>query len=354
MNDGHRSDSDVDLRAIKSAMSQVSTASSGIRAFIVCTAAVVCYVSACFGALTSHSVWIALIFCGLKAFTMAVLFVVGHDACHGALTPWKGLNQIIGRLAFLPTWHPYACWDLGHNRMHHCWTNLKGRDYVWTPLSVEDYRRLPPVQRALQRLYRTLPGLGLYYAKEIWWRHLIYPTPGELARMSPWVQRSDRALVLAFVIAEVGIAIASASAFGRSAWSVVIVSVVLPHAIWNWLMGLVILLHHTHPKVRWFETKEEWSFYQAQVSGTVHVVFPKWIGLLLCNIMEHTAHHVDPKIPLYRLRDAQRAIEARFGDEVIVTHFRLQDAIEICQRCRLYDYERKQWLDWHGNPTSAA
>src|ERR1043165_1673462 len=32
-----------------------------------------------------------------------LLFVVGHDACHQSLTPRRRLNQLIGRLAFLPS-----------------------------------------------------------------------------------------------------------------------------------------------------------------------------------------------------------------------------------------------------------
>ena len=117
-------------------------------------------------------------------------------------------------------------------------------------------------------------------------------------------------------------------------------------------MGMVVLLHHTHPKVRWYDRQADWSFYRSQVAGTVHVVFPKWLGVLLYNIMDHTAHHVDPKIPLYRLPESQRAIESLFVEDVIVTRFRLADALRICRQCRLYDFRRRRWLDWHGSPTS--
>ena len=343
--------SDPTVREIKAGLAGVEKTPSTARAATVCVFAIISYLGASVGVLTASSTPVALVFSGLKAFTMAVMFVVAHDACHGGFTISNRLNHIIGRLAFLPTWHPFSCWELGHNRIHHCWTNQKGRDYVWAPFSVDEYTRLQPFQRALQRFYKTIFGFGLYYAIEIWWRHLVFPRPHELAQMRPWIQRSVRAIVALFAVSEVALAIGVSALFGRSAWQLVLLSVVLPHLIWNWLMGLVILLHHTHPKVRWYDSPDEWSFYRAQVGGTVHVIFPKWIGYLLCNIMEHTAHHVEPKIPLYHLRDAQREMESRFAGEVIVTRFRLKDAFEICRRCRLYDFRHRVWLDWDGTPT---
>src|SRR5437660_7508067 len=70
---------------------------------------------------------------------LAVLFVVGHDACHGSFTSRRWMNQSIGRIAFLPTLTPFSTWELSHNLTHHIYTNLKQLDYVWTPLSKREY-----------------------------------------------------------------------------------------------------------------------------------------------------------------------------------------------------------------------
>src|ERR1700683_140784 len=45
---------------------------------------------------------------------LAVLFVIGHDACHGSFTSRRWLNPVIGRIAFLPTITPYSTWELSH------------------------------------------------------------------------------------------------------------------------------------------------------------------------------------------------------------------------------------------------
>src|SRR5277367_3843717 len=71
------------------------------------------------------------------------LFIIGHDAAHGALARSRFLNAFIGRLALLPSLHPFSLWVVGHNRVHHSFTNLKGRDFIWIPFSPAEYRKLP-------------------------------------------------------------------------------------------------------------------------------------------------------------------------------------------------------------------
>ena len=80
----------------------------------------------------------------VAALWIARLFVIGHDACHGSYTPNKVLNEWIGRIAFLPSLTPYSLWEIGHNLAHHGFTNLKGRDYVWTPVFAATSSRACP------------------------------------------------------------------------------------------------------------------------------------------------------------------------------------------------------------------
>src|SRR5262249_24761603 len=39
----------------------------------------------------------------LNGILIGVLFIVGHDACHGILTPHRWLNRLLGRLCLLPS-----------------------------------------------------------------------------------------------------------------------------------------------------------------------------------------------------------------------------------------------------------
>ena len=39
---------------------------------------------------------------------------------------------------------------------------------------------------------------------------------------------------------------------GQSFWLLLLLGVVIPFALWNAIMGLVVFVHHTHPNIAWF------------------------------------------------------------------------------------------------------
>ncbi len=133
------------------------------------------YSGCLYGALRFADSWRGWCFGLVQGACIAMLFVVGHDACHGSFTAGRRLNAWIGRVAFLPSLTPFRTWELGHNQTHHVYTNLKPLDYVWVPFSKAEFDQLPRWRRWLERVYRTAPGVALYYAREIWWRHLFFP-----------------------------------------------------------------------------------------------------------------------------------------------------------------------------------
>ena len=245
------------------------------------------------------------------------LFMIGHDACHGSFTPSARLNRVVGRIAFLPCYHPFSLWERSHNRVHHAFTNLKGRDYVWMPLSKAEFDALPAFRRALYRLYRTPLGMTLHYTPEIWWRWLVAPRLRESERRRPsyWL---DRLLVLAFASAQ---AMVIAAAGGRTLLDGALAcafGVVLPWLVFSWLIGFVIYFNHTHPAVPWFADRREWSTFGGMVTGGVRLRFPSWTLVFASRIMDHVAHHVDPRIPLVRLREAQDRVEELLPGQVVV------------------------------------
>ena len=91
----------------------------------------------------------------LAGLVIGRLFILGHDACHQSFTPHRRLNRWIGRLVFMPSLTPYSLWDIGHNVVHHGYTNLRDFDFVWQPLSLDAYQRLPAWRQQLERVYRS-------------------------------------------------------------------------------------------------------------------------------------------------------------------------------------------------------
>lgn len=307
------------------------------------------------------SVGVSSVFAKLALTTLAgvaigVTFVVGHDASHGALTSSGRFNRWGAWLAFLPALHPPTSWDWGHNRMHHSWTNLRGRDYVYTPLTDAEWKALKCFQRSLRRIYFSLPGIGLFYLIDVWCKHVLWLKHHELAQLrSRKAHFIQLAALAAFVVVQ-AVIIWSFGAWqsggGASRISELILCIGWPFYVWNWIMAFVTIQHHTHPRTRWFDQESDWSFFQTQVGGTVHMKFPRIVELAFANIFEHTAHHVDKRTPLYNLPVVQRHLEKTYSDTVIVQKASLAHLRDVLKRCRLYDYRAHRWMDFEGRYTS--
>lgn len=291
--------------------------------------------------------------CALAAgFWIGRLFILGHDACHQAYTPSRTLNRVLGRIAFLPSLTPYSLWEVGHNVVHHGYTNLKGVDFVWAPLSREEFVALSPARKTLERLYRSGWGCGLYYLLEIWWQRMFFPNAENMPTRRP-VFLYDNLLVSAVGLAWIAGLVAFALAADRSLVATLLFGFVIPFAFWNMMIGFVVYVHHTHEDVRWYTDKKAWADALPFVSTTVHLTFPGSVGALLHHIMEHTAHHVSMSVPLYRLRAAQKVLEDKLPGAIIIQRFSWRWYFRTARRCKLYDFAALRWTDFYGRATTA-
>ena len=307
------------------------------------------------GALTATvllGAWWAKLLMGMVAgFIIGRLFIIGHDGCHMSLTPHRRLNRWLGRIAFLPSLTPYSLWDIGHNVVHHGFTNLKGVDFVWAPLTATEYAAQSPRRKLLERVYRSGWGPGVYYMVEIWWNRMYFPNKTHMSTRRPIFWR-DGLLVSAYGLVWLGALVAAALATGQSVGLSLLMGFAVPFFFWCSMIGFVVYVHHTHVKVSWYDDKAAWTKAHPFVTTTVHLTFPFKIGALLHHIMEHTAHHLDMSVPLYKLKEAQKMLEEMLPGRIVVQAFSWRWYFQTARNCKLYDFSRRCWTDFSGKATS--
>ncbi len=237
------------------------------------TSAAIAYVAAFVGA-GYGPVWLQIICALALGPLIALLFRMAHDAGHGSHFAHAKLDRLTCFLSLLPSYHPHSVWLLLHNGRHHSFTNLRDNDYIWIPRSKQDYDRLSPFGRLIERIYRTTLGVGLYYLCAIW-GGMILVRPS-LVRKVKRVYVRDASISAGFFILQLVLLALDRPDVGVFALRVLL-AIVLPFLVFNWLVGFASFLNHTNPLVRWFAKRERWSFYQGQVRCTVHVGVPKWM-----------------------------------------------------------------------------
>jgi omega-6 fatty acid desaturase (delta-12 desaturase) len=283
--------------------------------------------------------------CGIL---VMMLFVIGHDACHQSYTSSRAINHLIGRLAFLPALHSFSLWDREHNQRHHRFNNIRHLDYAWIPMSPDQYRAAGAYERLRYRFYRHPAGVPFYYLFEIWAQRKVLPRPSLVGPLSA-AYLADTALVLGFLAAFSTVIAIGGAAFGKSALESLTLALLLPFLIFNALMSMAIFLHHTHHEVPGYGSVAEWQAGEGAVYGTVHVEFPPVLRHIILNIMEHRAHHYAPGVPLYHLADMQAAMQE---PRAISWQVSPDEYLNICARCKLFDYTAGRWFNFKGEATS--
>jgi acyl-lipid omega-6 desaturase (Delta-12 desaturase) len=279
----------------------------------------------------------------LAGLAVSAMFVTAHDACHGALLPSDRANAAVAFALMVPSLHVRSAWDLGHNRIHHGFTVKQGADFVWHPLTLEQYQLLPWWSRVRHRFEWSSIGSGGYYLREVWWNKMIRFTPPKRYKHSIAVDR----------LAMFGCALVlwSAAAFAgfRESGSVITglltgcKLVVLPFLVFSHVIGWTVHVHHVQRDTVWF-TPEAWSKFGAQMEGTTILRIPRVLDVFFHNIFVHVPHHVDMRIPCYHLRLAATAITAAFPGVVVDRRLRMRDYFATTGACKLYDFGTQRWL----------
>jgi len=295
----------------------------------------------------------------VMALVVSGLFIVGHDAAHGALFKTKRMNSRVAHLAMLPAWHVYEGWVLGHNRIHHPYTVRQGYDFVWHPVTPQDYAVMGRWRRAVHKVEWSWAGAGLYYLHQVWWKKMMVgQNPSRWAKAI----RRDRWLVTGYIAGMLALFSAVGVSLGDSPAGVLWLdarTVVLPFLGFSYVIGSLVHTHHISPQIRWWK-KAEWTKYKAQVQGTTVLRAPKGLNFFIHWIMIHVPHHVDMRVPMYHLEAAAAAIEEGFPGVVIDQPLRFRDFVANSKACKLYDFDAGRWLTYAegaalvGAPASAS
>ncbi len=232
------------------------------------------------------------------------VFIVQHDCGHGSFFASRRANTMVGRLCSLFTFTPYANWSRQHGLHHADWNNLDrtggGSDIYSACLTVRDYLALSPWRRFFYRLPRHPLIANILLPPVVFL--LLYRVPFDTPR--GWVrERRSVYLTNAALICLYG---TLAMLLGwRQVLLVHLPIMVVASIVGVWLFSL----QHRFETAHW-TAKGEWSFVEAALDGASWFRLPRILHWLTGNIGFHHVHHLNPRVPNYRLREAHEAVHA--------------------------------------------
>jgi omega-6 fatty acid desaturase (delta-12 desaturase) len=232
----------------------------------------------------------------LAGLLMLRLFVIYHDQQHHAILPKSKLAEGLMRLVGMMTLSPSSIWRSSHNHHHNHNSRLRGSQIGSFPIMTkEQYLKTPP---SLRRRY-----LFVRHPLTILFGYVFMFFYGMC--LNPFLNYPRRHLdCLMALVVHLGI---SATLLWLGGWQALIMAQFLPHFIASAIGTYLFYAQHNFPGVS-FSDNAGWTYEKAAMESSSFMRTNWLMGWFSANIGYHHIHHLNSRIPFYRLPEVSRAL----------------------------------------------
>ncbi len=238
------------------------------------------------------------------------IFVLQHDCGHKSLFAGGRVNDLCGLLLSFVTGVPYDAWRTEHNWHHANQGKLshRGVDMMNSPLTVEEAAADPA--RARQRQEKTtlrnvlVVGAWSLLVERKHWRAFFQFRPS-----FRWPVGGRARIIRGLLATLAGHLLWNLIIFrilGLAGWAAVFVpSMFAAAAIGSYLFWIQHNFEHS-----WHADDERWTFASVGLEGSSYLRLGRTLRWFTADIGLHHVHHLNSRIPNYRLEAARIAIPA--------------------------------------------
>jgi omega-6 fatty acid desaturase (delta-12 desaturase) len=276
--------------------------------------------------------WIAFALALLNAGFLVRLFIIQHDCSHGAFFRNRHLSDWTGRVLGVITLTPYDVWRRAHALHHATAGNLdrRGIGDVLT-LTVTEFNARSRLGRLRYRMYRNPVFLfGLAPALMFLLQNRV-PFGLMTAGTRYWTSAMGTNLAIALTL-------------GLIVWFgglLPVLLIFLPTALIAASAGVwLFYIQHQFEDTHW-DRDDDWQLHDAALEGSSNYVLPPVLRWFSGNIGIHHVHHLQSRIPFYRLTEVLRD-HAELANHKRLT---LRESLR-CVRFHLWDEGRQRLLSF--------
>lgn len=273
--------------------------------------------------------WAKPIFSVVTGGVYVRLFIFYHDFLHGAqlTTHWltRFLMHGVGYLMLTTT----GVWRETHDFHHRCNARVIGSGIGSFPVvTLKMWEKMSPRDRRLYKILRHPMTIVFGYVTVFMLGMSIAPF-----RRDPKKHWQSLLALVIHIAAIVGVGL-------WMGWWQAFFSIVLPLAVSMAAGSYLFYVQHNFPDVTYFE-RRAWKFDQAAIRSSSMFDMPRWAHWFTGNIGYHHIHHLNHRIPFYRLPEVYEAIEEL--QQPGRTTWRPRD-IKACLSLAVWDAERARMI----------
>jgi len=238
------------------------------------------------------SYWLTLLLAVPAAFFSVRLFILQHDCGHGSFFQSRAANDSVGFVLGALTMTPYLCWRRQHATHHASNGKLdhRGIGDIDT-MTVSEYVAMSWWGRLKYRMYRhplVLFGIGPIFQIAVIQR-FTFGLP------KAWRRERDSVHVTNLVVLGAMAALVWVLDW-RAVGLVYLPVMAMAGSIGVWLF---YVQHQFNPT--YWQHDEDWDYHSAAIDGSSYYHLPWLLRWLTANIGFHHIHHLDSRVPNYRL-----------------------------------------------------
>jgi acyl-lipid omega-6 desaturase (Delta-12 desaturase) len=230
----------------------------------------------------------------LAGLLMMRFFVIYHDQQHHAILPRsrlaEGLMRVFGILAISPS----SVWRSSHNHHHNHNSRLRGSQIGSFPIMTkEQFIKTPPGKR---RVY-----LFMRHPLTILFGYVFMFLFGMC--LNPFFNNPKKHFdcLVAFIV-HLGISVLLVYYGG---WLALLLTQLIPHFIVHSIGSYLFYAQHNFPGVS-FSDNAGWTYEKAALESSSFMRTSRLMAWFTANIGYHHIHHLNSKIPFYRLPEVIR------------------------------------------------
>jgi omega-6 fatty acid desaturase (delta-12 desaturase) len=259
----------------------------------------------------------------VAALFLVRIFILFHDCTHSSFMTSKTAMTILGHLFGILTFTTFHQWQREHKEHHRTVGNIdkRGTGDVWT-MTVLEYKNASRLKRLGYRLYRHpffLFVIGPFYVFVIGQRLPL--------------QIKNKKDLISLIITNIGIVsifLLVTFTIGIRYYLLIQVPIIfIASSLGVWLF----FVQHQYEEVYWEESKE-WDVTEAALKGSSIYRLPLLLDWFTGNIGYHNIHHLNARIPNYKLRKLFHKAPSFHTSKQI----RLLESIRLA---KLYLYDEK-------------
>jgi len=271
-----------------------------------------------------------LLFSIIPALFLVRIFILFHDCTHGSFVKSNKVTIILGTLFGILVFTPFKRWKEEHRQHHRTVGNIdkRGIGDVWT-MTVEEYRSTSKIKRFGYVIYRN--PLVLFVIGPIYIFLISQRLPTKPMTKEFWIDLITTNLGVLTIILTISFTI------GFKYYIMIQLPII---AIASSLGVWLFYIQHQYDEVYW-EDSEHWSILDAALKGSSVYKLPAVLNWFTGSIGYHNIHHLNSKIPNYRLKKLFKSYkEMRESKQIkLFQSFRLASLI-------LYDEKSKKLISY--------